>query len=175
MSNSLSGHKSLVALLAVLSVTKIVIVRKDQYPKVANWHEAMVINAVGSNRVTELRGRGREVPGPWQCGNHTVERSVSVSYSVDHRAAENTAKIDAFISWVVPDFIGGTYACNGCDERKIADVDSLPQLVISRWPGISASPAGLHVVANERVIIRVVGSISSISPFGRVDVPGMVR
>jgi hypothetical protein len=103
-------NRSGAASLAVLSVTEIVIIGEDQYPDVANRHEAMVVNAIGSNRVTELRGRGREVAGPWQCGNHAVERGASVSYSVDHRAAENTAKIDAFISWVVPDFIGGAYS-----------------------------------------------------------------
>lgn len=63
--NSLSlRHESRVASLAVQSVTEIVIVGEDQYTKVANRHEAVVVNAVGSNRVTELRGRGRE--GGWQ-------------------------------------------------------------------------------------------------------------
>ena len=51
-------------LLTVLSVTEIVVVGKDQHTEIANRHEAVIVDAIGSHGVTELRRRGREVAGP---------------------------------------------------------------------------------------------------------------
>src|SRR5215469_8963514 len=112
-------------LLTVLSVTEIVVVGKDQHTDIANRHEAVIVNAIGSHGVTELRRRGREVAGPWERGDHAVERRRGGSYSIDHRGPENPAKIHALVSGVVPNLVRRAYARNGGHERKAADIDHI--------------------------------------------------